>query len=258
MRHEVRIFLRSALSISGQGEPGYGSSSHTRRSHLLAFFLLLLTLFILASTAQKPKGKIEGIVLDEQGQPVKNIGVQALLERTGKYMPGANSDDEGRFQIKGLEAGTYDIFGESDADAYPNTAIPFYSSAEPEKAKLEGDDLSATVVLHLGPRAGILTGTVIDQATGKTVISRYNLHFTLKRLSYPDQSIEIMNPPNFRLLIPPGVRVALEVSADGYKPWFYADPLNPAEHLPLRLESGQEMTLVITLEPISEESPREQ
>lgn len=256
----MTIFRQLARSLAARRKLGYGSCPHVRRALSLTVFLLLSALFLLAQTAQHPKsrGKIEGIVLDEQGRPVKNIGIHAVLERTGMHMPSANSDDDGRYLISGLEPGTYDIFGESDRDAYPDTAMSFYSTSEPLKVRLEGDEPSATLVLGLGPRAGILTGTVVDQFTGRAVLSRYNAHFILKRLSNPDESIEITNPPTFRLLIPPGVQVTLDVAADGYKPWFYADPSNPAEHLPLRLESGQEVPLVVTLQPSSKGSPPEQ
>jgi hypothetical protein len=189
---------------------------------------------------------------------VKNIGVHAVLEQTGMYMPTANSDDEGRFRINGLEPGAYDVFGESSADSYPDTTVPFYNSAKLDKATLEGEYPSATLVLHLGPRAGVLTGTVMDRATGSAVVSRYNLHFILKQTANPDRSIEVASPPEFRLLVPPGVEVYLDVSAVGYKSWFYADPLNPSEHLPLRLESGQEMPIAITLEPSSKHPATDQ
>jgi hypothetical protein len=41
----------------------------------------------------------------------------------------------------------------------------------------------------------------------------------------------------------------LEVSATGYKTWFYSDASNPLRPLPLRLESGEQRSLRIELEP---------
>ena len=230
------------------------------RPFSLAVFLTFTALLLSAQTAHKPKpmGRIEGTVLDEQGWPVKNIGVHAVLEQTGMYMPTTHRDDEGRFLINGLEPGTYDVFGESSADSYPDAMVPFYNSAKLDKATLDGEAPSATLVLHLGPRAGALTGTVMDRATGNAVVSRYNLHFILKQTANPGRSIEITSPPEFRLLVPPGVEVSLDVSADGYKSWFYADPLSPSKRLPLRLESGQETPIAITLEPSAKEPATDQ
>jgi hypothetical protein len=53
------------------------------------------------------------------------------------------------------------------------------------------------------------------------------------------------------------VEVTLKVTAEGYRPWLYADPSNPSRPLPLRLESGEERILNIELEPDTQhESPK--
>jgi hypothetical protein len=111
----------------------------------------------------------------------------------------------------------------------------------------------APLVLNLGPRAGVLSGLVIDRSTGNALSSKWAVHFILTDLSDPDRTIEIAGPPKYRILIPPDMRVVLDVKADGYKPWSYLNPLNPSEHLPVRLEPGQEMPLDISLEPASAE-----
>jgi hypothetical protein len=41
----------------------------------------------------------------------------------------------------------------------------------------------------------------------------------------------------------------LEVSARGYKTWSYSDASNPLHPQPLRLESGEQRSLRIELEP---------
>lgn len=92
------------------------------RSNRLAIAVLLLSVaFVEAQTAGKPQALagIVGTVLDEQGHPLKNVSVHAVLEQTGMYMPTVDSNEAGHFVIENLEPGTYSIFGESDADAYP-------------------------------------------------------------------------------------------------------------------------------------------
>jgi hypothetical protein len=164
-------------------------------------------------------------------------------------MPTVMSDDAGQFAIDGLEPGTYDVFGESDAAGYPNTGMSFYSTKEPTRAVLGSDSSAARIVLHLGPRAGVLSGTVIDKSAGKAIVSRHSLHFIVKKVSNPEDSILLVGPAKFRWLIPPAVEVTFEVTAEGYKPWSYADPSNPSQQLPLRLESGERKSLDIELEP---------
>jgi hypothetical protein len=173
------------------------------------------------------------------------------------YMPTAVSDDSGQFAIEGLETGTYDVFGESDAAGYPNTAISFYSTKTPTRVVLGSDSPAARIVLNLGPRAGVLSGTVIDKITGKAIVSRHALHFIVKKASNPEDSILFGGPAKFRWLIPPAVEITLEVTAGGYKPWFYADASNPSRPLPLRLESGEQKSLNIELERDATQSPME-
>ncbi len=164
------------------------------------------------------------------------------------FVPTADSDEAGHFMIENLEPGTYDVFGESDAAAYPNTALRFYINENPVKVTL-GDFGTATVVLVLGPRAGVLRGRVLDKTTGTTITSQHALHFIVRKVSNREDSIEFVGSTRFRWLLPPATDVTLEVVADGYKPWIYADPSNPSVPLSFRLESGEERTLNVELEP---------
>jgi hypothetical protein len=187
-------------------------------------------------------------VLDEQGHPLKNISVHAVLEQTGMYMPTLDSDEAGHFVIDNLEPGTYSIFGESDAAAYPNTALSFYPNENPIKVTL-GNFGEANVVLVLGPRAGVLCGTVLDKTTGQAIISQHAPHFIVRKVSNREDAIEFAGPAKFRWLIPPATEVTLEVVAEGYKPWVYAETSSPLTPKPFRLESGEEKILNIRLEP---------
>lgn len=117
-------------------------------------------------------------------------------------MPTVDSNEAGHFVIENLEPGTYSIFGESDADAYPNTGLSFYPNENPIKVTL-GNFGTANVVLVLGPRAGMLCGTVLDKTTGKVINSQHPPHFIVRKVSDRADSIEFMGPAQFRWLIPP-------------------------------------------------------
>jgi hypothetical protein len=211
-------------------------------------FLLLSALLVWAQTGEKPKpeGRVTGTVLDRRGQPLQHVSVRVFREETHMYMPTAESDEAGQFVVDELEPGTYDVFGEGAG--YPDKTLSFYGKEEPTRVVL-GNGGTATVVLVLGPVAGVLTGTIIDRTTGKAIVPRHASRFIVKKVSDPEDSIEFSGPAKFRWLIPPATEVTLEVSAEGYKPWSDRDPSNPSKLLPLRLESGEEKTLTIELEP---------
>jgi len=187
-------------------------------------------------------------VFDEQAHPLKNISVHAVSDKTGMHMPTVDSNEAGHFVIENLEPGTYNIFGESDAAAYPNTALPFYPNENPTKVTL-GNFGIANVVLVLGPRAGVLCGTVLDKKTGKAINSPHAPHFIVRKVSDRADSIEFVGPAQFRWLIPPATEVTLEVFVEGYKPWVYGEPSSPLMPMPFRLESGEEKIMNIRLEP---------
>jgi hypothetical protein len=210
--------------------------------------LLLSIAQIEAQTHKKPQAHagIAGTVLDERAHPLKNILVHAVSEKTGMYMPTVDSNEDGHFVIENLEPGTYSVFGESDSAGYPNTALSFYPNENPTKVTI-GNFGEANVVLVLGPRAGVLCGTVLDRTTGQAIISQ--THFIVRKISNRDDAIEFAGPAKFRWLIPPATEVTLEVVAEGYKPWVYAETSSPSTPMPLRLDSGQEKILNIQLEP---------
>jgi len=220
-------------------------------SECLAIALLLLSVgHVDAQITGKPlaHARIVGTVLNQQGHPLKNIFVHAVLERTGTYMPTVDSNEAGHFVIENLEPGTYDIFGESDAAGYPNTALPFYTNENPIKVTL-GTFSTATIVLVLGPRAGVLRGTVLDKTKGTAIVSQHAPYFIVRKGSNPEDSIEFVGPAKFRWLIPPATDVTLEVFAEGYKPWVYSDTSNSSRPILFRLESGEEKILNMELEP---------
>lgn len=51
-----------------------------------------------------------------------------------------------------------------------------------------------------------------------------------------------------RVPVGAATETVVEVSAKGYKNWFYSDPPNPSRPV-LRLESGEERSLEVQLEP---------
>lgn len=216
---------------------------------LAAAFLLLSIADVNSQVRGIPPAhaRIVGTVLDQQSQPLKNMFVHAVSEETGMYMPTVDSDEDGHFAIEDLQQGTYDIFGENDAAAYPDTALSFYSNESPAKATVRDYD-TATIVLVLGPRAGVLCGEVLDKTTGTTIVSQHAPHFIVRKVSRREDSMTFMGPPKFRWLIPPATNVTLEVVAEGYKPWVYADPSDPSKPMPFRFESGEERILNVQLE----------
>jgi len=208
-----------------------------------AAFVVASSLGVHAQTAvgSHADGRITGTVLGQDGQPIVGAYVMAVesLHQSLDNPPSAKSDSKGQFQISGLPLRNYHVYASKTQDGYPN-ADPAYDEENQSAIALSQDRPSASVVISIR-KAGIVRLDVADKATGKRVSGRY-------KLSVPrrwETGGEISNP----LLIHPWTDVMLEVSAKGYKTWFYSDPSNASQPLPLRLAPGEQKSLKVELEP---------
>jgi hypothetical protein len=95
------------------------------------------------------------------------------------------------------------------------------------------------IVVNLGPKAAILSGTVRNALTGRPLSSGFSLHW----VNQPTRFFSTSETPSFRLLVPPLQDMTLEVTAPGYQQWTYtAQPV-------LHLQPGAEVRLGVLLEP---------
>jgi len=213
------------------------------RLRCLAISFLLVSAFLAqAQTDERdhPDGRITGTVVDQAQRPIAGAWVMAVgtLNQSLNNPPSAKSDSTGQFEIAGLALRSYHVYASKPLDGYPE-ADPAYIDENQSAIALSPDQPLGSVIISLR-KAGMLITDVRDKATGKAVSAYYKLSVPKRwqrqgELSYP-------------LLIHPSTDVVLEVSARGYKTWFYSDPSNPSRPLPLRLESGEQRSLRIDLE----------
>jgi hypothetical protein len=206
-------------------------------------FLLVLSFVAQAQTDEKNHrdGRITGTVVDQAQRPIVGAYVMAVetLNQNLNNPPSAKSDSSGHFEITGLALRNYHVYASKWQDGYPE-ADPAYSDENQTAIVLSPDQPSGSVIISIR-KAGMVIAHVRDKTTGKPVSASY-------KLSVPkrwERQGELSHP----LLIHPSTDVMLEVSASGYKTWFYSDESNPSRQLPLRLESGELRSLRIELEP---------
>jgi Carboxypeptidase regulatory-like domain len=212
--------------------------------------ILLLSSFVAqAQTDERkhPDGRITGTVVDQSQAPIAGASVMAVetLNQSLNNPPTAKSDSTGHFEITGLGLRNYHVYASKPQDGYPE-ADPAYSDENQADIALSPNQPSGSVIIALR-KAGMLIIDVRDRASGKPVSASYKLSVPKRwerqgQLSYP-------------LLIHPSTDVMLEVSASGYKTWFYSDASNPSRPLPLRLESGERRSLRIELERVENGAP---
>ena len=222
---------------------------------------VLLTLLLLAALPASPQtanpslpeGTISGTVLDEHGQPFKGVQVCSYMigapsgsrEARGDC-PAATTDDAGQFRIDHVAMGTFGVEAIKPDQGY----IAFAGTSAKEVVTLTSSQSSATVVLKLGPKAGVLLPSVKDKLTGEPVRD-FQVNWTI--VDSDEASIvsggETISQQTRRTIVPPEKYLVLTISARGYKKWIYHDPSDPSRPAFIRFQPGEEKELLVELEP---------
>jgi hypothetical protein len=220
---------------------------------------LLFMAAVLSSCARQPSvrivaadegpGLIEGTVIYEDGRPAKGATVSAFpLDRgLAAKVPSADTDELGHFQINHLWLGKFAVTAKKEAEGYPDTNNYFYSDRKIVPVVLSLSNPSATDTILLGPKAGILVGTVADAITGAPRDPCVDFH----RASNPNNFMSGTGLVNaeYRVLVPSDRDVIMKIWCEGYLPWYYPGTSRKSEAKPLRLKSGEVRTLPIRLQP---------
>src|SRR6266576_3011287 len=220
--------------------------------HLWRLWLPLLAISFLtpAQATEVGEGVIQCVVLGEGGRPVGGANVHAELKGIpmAKAIRYVETDEKGFFLIDQLEFGTYYVSVKNEEEEYGDSGFSFFNDQPVPMAQISAQHRIADVVVNLGPKAGILTGTISDAATGKPIPAGFDLAQVKDRTKWMGTSAA----PNFRVLIPSSKEMEVKVSAPGYEAWVYPDPSIPSQVL--RMDPGSEIHLDIQLKPAHDRS----
>ena len=211
---------------------------------------MLCSLVVVLSTllhAQTPRaqgpGRVTGIVLNEDGQPIAGANVcisTTTGSNTSMVCSGVITDQAGHFEIEHLAMGSFAVSAVKEEDGYPPNHNP------ENKVVLSPQEPTANVTIKLGPKAAMLIGSVKDSVTGKPVdnIRVHYLPGTNERAGSGTASGFMRG--EFRLNLPTTSDFVIVVAAPGYKPWVYSDPANGFS---LQFASGEQKSVDIELIP---------
>ena len=245
---------------------GAGLVGKKRKLRLMRPMWLALTFLLLASlptfpqsaSSSQPEGTIGGTVLDENGQPFKGVqvctymlGAPAGSKESRGDCP-ATTDETGKFQIDHVAMGTFGVEAIKLDDGY----VAFAGTSVKKVVTLTPNQLSATVVLKLGPKPGVLLPSVKDKVTGKPVIV-FQVSWAISDPNEPNIAYsggQTISRLNERAIVPPEKYLVLTISARGYEKWVYFDPSDPSRPATIRLQPGEEKELLVELEPQAPEA----
>jgi hypothetical protein len=224
------------------------------RGPLLAFLLIFqfLTLFSLAAPAAKDEGGlINGTVTYEDDKPVNGATVYAvpLGKALGAIIPHANSDESGHFSIRIARSwfGDFAVAAKKEDEDYPDMSQQFYSDGKFKTVTLSANHPSRNVAIQLGPKGGVLLGTVADAFTNAPLNPCVEFRRALEPNNFLSGSGLVK--PSYKLLVPADTDVLVAIYLDGYRTWYFPSTVVLAKRQPVRLKPGEKKVVDIRLEP---------
>jgi hypothetical protein len=194
-------------------------------------------------------GSIRGIVVNEEGIPMKGTTVHAGNNRPlGGRVPTALTDETGHFLIQDVPFDQYEVTGYNEGEDYPELDgvwLFFYKRPSWPKVNLTARDPAATVEVRLGPKTSVLVGNISDAITGAPLSACAGF----SPISQPNSRTAYPVTASYRLLIPSDAEVALKVWLEGYEPWYYPGTDRQSESTSMRLKPGEEKNVNIRLRP---------
>jgi hypothetical protein len=124
-------------------------------NRILAILFAITVVFVITSHAQETTADLTGRVLDSQQRAVKGASVTATNKGTGLSRT-STTDDDGRYTITQLPAGTYEVAVEAQG----------FSKAVAERVEL---NVGATLTQNFEVKPGELTATVVVSSEGTLV-----------------------------------------------------------------------------------------
>jgi hypothetical protein len=166
-----------------------------------------------------------------------------------KSVPEAETDENGRFTITGLELGAYVLIAMKEADGYPNPRWSFYSHREPLRVTLSSEAPNFDgAVLVLEPKGAAIAGTISDAITGVPVAATIHMWRADDENDFVDEAVK----GSFRVLIPADTAVRFSIRATGYREWFHGGASEASRTATIASHGGDSQTLHVKLVPASQ------
>jgi carboxypeptidase family protein len=213
---------------------------------LAGFLGLLISALVTVTRAQIPPewATVTGQVLDSQGLPVPGAKISVFPMDVGVSggMPGATTDDEGRYRlVSPAYPGRTRLCAVKESAGYPDTQSLLFVSGNdtlPEVSLPAGGHVELDI--HLGAPDGILQGSIIDARTRATVSkARIKLHRDQPESIH---STSVAPDGHFLFALPPAP-IDITVVAPGYRTWKYQDSQSKSDKLVLSAPDHRRITV---------------
>ena len=189
-----------------------------------ALILICLSLANTLSAQVSSPYTISGDLRDEAGQLFPGASVCAL-QTNGRVVNVrdkvcAESDAQGKFVINLTASGSYQVVAEKISEGYMPPYSPFYKDpkAPIPEVVLRGERANASVSVKIGPKSGLITGKVIDEATDLPVHDFVVWTWQARDVNARTHEVVKGQSGRFRMFASP-VPFRMRVVAEGFEDW---------------------------------------
>jgi hypothetical protein len=217
-----------------------------RHDWSISVFLLFATLLGYSQPTGNSNGRIEGTVVNEEGQLVEHAMVCTSLTTGSSTTINCQTptDKDGRFQIRDLKFGAYHVFVIKEDGGYS-----IENQTPGDQVQITEDSPFSVLAIRLKPKGAILVGSVRDKTTGQPLRKFHATYLNIdggERGGGGGGGLE--ENGKFRMTVPVDSDLVVAIYALGYKGWVYTDPANPSRPV-LRVVSGETRRLEVEMEP---------
>jgi hypothetical protein len=210
--------------------------------HLSLAALLFVSYAIVQQPTSLSSGSIDGIVVDEKGNPLPRAEVTPDDgSPKGSLVPYYLADAQGHFHIAGLHPGTWMLLGRKLDDGYMDQIMgfAFLEGNYPLRVHVNAGAMTSGTILRLGPKGAFVHIELIDAATNKPIPV---LQIRMEQVSTPGNFLESSKDTPADLLIPP-TKVSVSISSPGYETWVAFEE----GHSYVTFRSGEHRTFLVNL-----------
>jgi hypothetical protein len=208
-----------------------------RSSWLATGLVLLLAPPVLCP--QTGNGRITGTVINSDGESISHAAICTTTRSSNGYSSSCNlaeTDKDGRFELDHLPLGDIGVFADK-----PNAGYWTDDLGESQTVTLTSQEPLAQMVVKVGPRPGELSIDIRDKVSNKPVES------SMVRTTQGSHTFIHEHSSTVNFFLRPDLDVMVQISAPGYKTWYYIDPNDPSQPV-LRMRSGEHKAVDAYLE----------
>lgn len=210
----------------------------------VAFLGLIVLLVFSPVSAREGVGTVTGVVRNLDGTPISEAVVYAVDYTDLRRRVHTTTDENGRFVLRDVPAGTISIHAYKESEGYADTFFSFFTISKKawQTVKVEDGHTTDGVTLELARYATLKLSIRNEQ--GEPVGA--SLVFT--RADNPQQPYSVGSDlsGNTAMLVPP-TPFRLQIQADGYEVWRYEVSAGGKRSSLLRLRAGETFELTVRL-----------